>query len=86
MFFFLLWFLCYMVFVDFKLEHQDTQSNGQSTYIKTCNAPRQYINTEFMCFALSCMRYIVVGGVRKLQTKKSYTSEDIERVREEWVT
>jgi len=32
------------------------------------------------------MRDIVVGGVGKLESKKNYTKEDLERVREEWVT
>ena len=76
----------YRVLVDFKLEHQNAHSNGQSTYIKAWDAPRQTGNTECGYFVISYMRDIVVGGVGKLENKKSYTKEDLERVREEWVT
>ena len=72
--------------MDFKLEHQNANNNGQSTYIKAWNAPRQTGNTECGYFVISYMRDIVVGGVGKLESKKNYTKEDLERVREEWVT
>ena len=72
--------------MDFKLEHQNTHNNGQSTYIKAWNAPRQTGNTEYGYFVISYMRDIVVGGVGKLESKKNYTKEDLERVREEWVS
>ena len=72
--------------MDFKLEHQNAHSNGQSTYVKAWDASRQTGNTECWYFVISYMRDIVVGGVGKLENKKSYTKEDLERVREEWVT
>ena len=74
--------------MDFKLEHQDAHSNGQSTYIKARNAHSngQSRNTECGYFVISYMHDIVVRGVGKLKAKKSYTQEDLERLREEWVT
>ena len=71
--------------MDFKLENQDAHSNGQSTYIKACNAPKQYGNMRVLYFILYT-GYYCWNGVRKLISKKSYTPEDLERVREESVT
>ena len=72
--------------MDFKLEHQNAHNNGQSTYIKAWNAPRQTGNTECGYFVISYMRDIVVRGIGKLESEKSYTPEDLKRVWEEWVT
>ena len=69
--------------MDFKIEHQDAHSNGQSTYIKACNVPRQSRNTECGYFVISYMRDIVVGSVAILEANKSYTQEDLDRIREE---
>ena len=73
------------IFSDFKLENQGARDNGQSTLITCASAPRQIGNTECEYYVLSYMRDIVGVGLDKLQLKKSYTPDNLEKVREEWV-
>ena len=73
------------IFSDFKLHNQEARSNGQSTLITNASAPKQIGNTECEYYVLSYMRDIVGVGIDKLQMKKSYTPDNLERVREEWV-